>query len=410
VKGIGRDYNVSAAQVSTGTGQLVIASSKPDEVSWEGTGYPNSVFTKRLIECLQVSGQKTKLGTAYNALKEKVQEEVLRDRGVMQTPEMKSKWEGNDLILAVKPVSPRPAFESAYSLSNSANDSAKACLTEGGPASSMNMVASGAGGQAAGFTAGSDGGGLQAASRSNFSGSAQGNAGTNSGAASDRSASGTVSDANGRTPLIAMSTPHMPKLPSSIPNVGTISQPEQNSTRVHSSISTSNPLIAVPPKHLLECGLFVPPQILLFHKQFAESEAKFKQLLEMAERRKWPADELVTILNFYGDCYRDQGNAKEAEAIYQRALKLGEQSLTETNPYLAQTVDRLQFLYWNQQNYAAAEPLLKRLLFIMESYVGKSDPDLTAKLDELAYSERQLGKLDDALDAEERSAAIKNSK
>jgi hypothetical protein len=109
-KGLFRSGNVDASHVVAGTGQLVIASSRPDQLSWEAKKYPNSVFTKNLIDCLRKDGGSTKLGTAFKVLQERVQQEVLFERGQLQTPEMKSQWRGDDLMLATKPAQPRPGI------------------------------------------------------------------------------------------------------------------------------------------------------------------------------------------------------------------------------------------------------------------------------------------------------------
>lgn len=106
-KGIFRSGNVDAASVAAGTGQLVIASSKPDQVSWEGKKYEDGVFTHYLIESLRLKNNQAKLSEVFQNLKDSVQEEVLRDRGQLQTPEMKSAWQGNDLVLSVAPTRPR---------------------------------------------------------------------------------------------------------------------------------------------------------------------------------------------------------------------------------------------------------------------------------------------------------------
>lgn len=106
-KGMHRVGNIDVDQVAQGTGQLVISSSQPAQRSWESTRYKGSVFTKYLIEGLSKDGNNTTLGDAFDFMKDKVQAEVLRDRGVMQTPVMKSKWKGIDLVLAAKPTNPR---------------------------------------------------------------------------------------------------------------------------------------------------------------------------------------------------------------------------------------------------------------------------------------------------------------
>lgn len=109
-KGLIRKGNYDADEVMNGTGQLVICSSGPSEVSWEGKNYQNGVFTKHLIDSLKLRGEYTRLGEAYTHLKGQVQAEVLRDRGELQVPQLKSKWQGNDLMLACRPANPRPGI------------------------------------------------------------------------------------------------------------------------------------------------------------------------------------------------------------------------------------------------------------------------------------------------------------
>lgn len=112
-KGIARAQSNFSLSELQGTGQLVICSSDSNQVSWEGKTYENGVFTKHLIESLKQQGAGTRLGAALKALKEKVQTEVLRERGELQTPQVKSKWEGTDLILGCRPVRPRPGLHVA---------------------------------------------------------------------------------------------------------------------------------------------------------------------------------------------------------------------------------------------------------------------------------------------------------
>lgn len=108
-KGIVRQGNADAQALAQGTGQLVICSSDTNQVSWEGKNYQNSVFTKTLIDSLekQNNGPVTKV---FEQVKEKVVEQVVQERGVMQTPVLEaSKWSGNDLVLSCVPSQPRKA-------------------------------------------------------------------------------------------------------------------------------------------------------------------------------------------------------------------------------------------------------------------------------------------------------------
>lgn len=108
-KGMQRATNFDSAAVAQGTGQLVICSSMPNQVSWESQRYANGVFTAQLLSGLRSRGDKTKLVEAFNVLKDNVETEVLHDRGESQTPVKKMTWEGNDLILAVVPSKPHKA-------------------------------------------------------------------------------------------------------------------------------------------------------------------------------------------------------------------------------------------------------------------------------------------------------------
>jgi hypothetical protein len=109
-KGLMRAANVDAEAVAQGTGQMVICSSQPSETSWESKSAMNSVFTKRLLEGLALKGPGTTLAEAFGYVKESVQQDVLRERGQMQTPVLKSKWQGDDLKLSISPISPRQAL------------------------------------------------------------------------------------------------------------------------------------------------------------------------------------------------------------------------------------------------------------------------------------------------------------
>jgi tetratricopeptide (TPR) repeat protein len=96
-KGLYKAQNFDSETITQGSGQMVICSSSPDQASWESKNYPNGVFTRQLIEALK---QQKSIAQAYNQLKDKVQDEVLRDRGQVQTPELKNAWKGGDLQLA----------------------------------------------------------------------------------------------------------------------------------------------------------------------------------------------------------------------------------------------------------------------------------------------------------------------
>lgn len=116
-KGLQR-RNFDVDEIAQGTGQLVISSSQPSERSWECKDAANGVFTKYLIQGLRQHGAGTKLGEAFSYMKDRVQQEVLHDRGVLQTPVLKSKWNGSDLVLST-PLNPPAKDSSAVPASSS---------------------------------------------------------------------------------------------------------------------------------------------------------------------------------------------------------------------------------------------------------------------------------------------------
>jgi uncharacterized caspase-like protein len=76
---------VDANELSTGSGQLVIASSKEDQISWESKKSANGVFTAVLLDTLKKQGDSTTIGKLFDSLKDNVQDIVLRERGTLQT-------------------------------------------------------------------------------------------------------------------------------------------------------------------------------------------------------------------------------------------------------------------------------------------------------------------------------------
>lgn len=106
-KGLVRCANFDADALATGSGQLVISSSKPDQQSWESKRYENGVFTRKLLEGLRLKGRNTTLGDAFSFIEKSVPAEVQEDYAARQTPLLRSQWSGNELALAVMPASPQ---------------------------------------------------------------------------------------------------------------------------------------------------------------------------------------------------------------------------------------------------------------------------------------------------------------
>lgn len=107
-KGIARTANFNVNELFQGSGQLVICSSAPDQRAWESTRYRNGVFTKRFLEGLKKQGETTPLVQAFDFARERVQDEVQEDRpGAVQTPVLKGKWSGKELVISTPAAAPQ---------------------------------------------------------------------------------------------------------------------------------------------------------------------------------------------------------------------------------------------------------------------------------------------------------------
>lgn len=106
-KGVGRVPVIDPEELSQGSGKLIICSSSPEESSWESKRYQNGVFTRKLLEGLRANGKRTTLGEAFQFVEKSVAAEVQEDYAAKQTPIMRSKWNGNDLVLAVPSAAPQ---------------------------------------------------------------------------------------------------------------------------------------------------------------------------------------------------------------------------------------------------------------------------------------------------------------
>jgi len=109
-KGLSRS-NFDVNHLALGKGRVILSSSLPEEVSWELKGQPNSIFTRLLIDTLSDSKANRNLFDDFKTLKDSVQRTALKERGVLQTPVLKSTWLGAPPILAVTPSKLPPVLQ-----------------------------------------------------------------------------------------------------------------------------------------------------------------------------------------------------------------------------------------------------------------------------------------------------------
>jgi tetratricopeptide (TPR) repeat protein len=85
-----------------------------------------------------------------------------------------------------------------------------------------------------------------------------------------------------------------------------------------------------------------------------------------------------------GRALHDAGNYAGAEAPYQQALAIREQSLGPQHRAVATSLNNLAGLYHSQGRYAEAEPLYQLALAIRRQMLGAEHPDVATSLSNLA--------------------------
>jgi tetratricopeptide (TPR) repeat protein len=85
--------------------------------------------------------------------------------------------------------------------------------------------------------------------------------------------------------------------------------------------------------------------------------------------------------------YRHQGKYEQARSLYQRALKIRQQTLGPEHPRVAQTLSNIAQTLTLQGRYEEAEPLSQQALAIFEQTLGHEHPDTIAT--QKAHTEQQ---------------------
>lgn len=106
-KGLSRS-NINPTSLAQGSGSIVLSSSAPDQRAWESETYKNSYFTHHLIDALKAPGNHT-IDQDFSTMKQKVQNDVLKEKGELQTPVMASALTGPSFVVNAQPTINRPA-------------------------------------------------------------------------------------------------------------------------------------------------------------------------------------------------------------------------------------------------------------------------------------------------------------
>jgi tetratricopeptide (TPR) repeat protein len=140
--------------------------------------------------------------------------------------------------------------------------------------------------------------------------------------------------------------------------------------------------------------------------QETNAEMFYLAALEHVQNANPEDPRLAATLNALAVLYHAQRKYAQAEPLYQRVLKLLEQTIGPDHPTLATTLNNLALVYEAQDKYAEAAPLYQRALALMERTLGPDHPNLAATLDNYADLLHKMQREADAAAAAARAKAI----
>lgn len=153
-------------------------------------------------------------------------------------------------------------------------------------------------------------------------------------------------------------------------------------------------------------GLINAGREALQQNAFSEAERYFEDALELAEKFPQGDSRLGRSLNNLAALYYKQEDYDRAEPLMRRSLAVLEESLGSDNADVAQTKKNLAAIYYLQENFADAEPLLKESLTTLEDIHGPNHAFVATILNHLAVLYQAQERYTDAEPLLERSLKI----
>jgi tetratricopeptide (TPR) repeat protein len=117
----------------------------------------------------------------------------------------------------------------------------------------------------------------------------------------------------------------------------------------------------------------------------------------------------ASLCNLAG-CYYNQAQYAKAEPLFQSMLDMYEKKLGPDNPTVSALLNNLGNVHEHQGHLAQAESFYRRALEMDEKVFGRDHPNVAVVLKNLAAMYRSTQRDDDAAKLEQRAAAIEASK
>src|ERR1700712_5079096 len=90
--------------------------------------------------------------------------------------------------------------------------------------------------------------------------------------------------------------------------------------------------------------------------------------------------EIANILDNLAEIYFEQGKYDKAEPLYDRSLTIRERTLPSLHEDIVASLNNLSALYFFQERYVEAEPLCKRLNNVYMYALGAEHPEVANSL------------------------------
>jgi tetratricopeptide (TPR) repeat protein/DNA-binding XRE family transcriptional regulator len=134
-------------------------------------------------------------------------------------------------------------------------------------------------------------------------------------------------------------------------------------------------------------------EYLLGLARYEQAEALYQRAIRVGELALGPEHpQVATSLNGLGRLYREHGKQKQAEALFQRALAIREKALGPMDPQVAYVLHNLAEIHAKEGEFEQAESFYQRALTIQERALGLVHPQVAYVLNNLAEIYAEQGK------------------
>lgn len=125
--------------------------------------------------------------------------------------------------------------------------------------------------------------------------------------------------------------------------------------------------------------------------------------------KQWGFSSLEAARLLHGAAHylRKRGAYSEALPFYEQALAMREQALGARHPMVAESLNDLAVLYFEQGHYEESLPLFQRALAMREQTLGPIHPDVATSLNNLARLSQKQGRSEEALPLHQRALSIR---